>query len=200
MKSKLSAIVLFAVVCVSAHAFGELTFNTGSIGASFCRSQNAFTVFLDGTIFDIHLDFDAGIGAEMNAFKYYVNDTDEGFSLINAALYYRAVRFCKKSWFGPFARINWLDFSENLLSYSTGMRLNISEPLSADFFGTVARFSPPLIFKYVDLETGYMHRNSSDYLYASVTIDVSPLALIMLMALGAEAQYSARSKKLLNSY
>ena len=97
MKSKLSAIVLFALVCVSAHAFGELTFNTGSIGASFCRSQDAFTVFLDGTLLDMHLDFDAGIGAEINAFKYYVNDTDEGFYLINAALYYRAVRFCKKS-------------------------------------------------------------------------------------------------------
>lgn len=200
MKSKLSAIVLFALVCVSAHAFGELTFNTGSIGASFCRSRDAFTVFLDGTIFDIHLDFDAGIGAEINAFKYYVNDTDEGFSLINAALYYRAVRFCKRSWFGPFARLNWLDFSENLLSYSTGLRLNISEPLSADFFGTPVRFSPPLIFKYVDLETGFIHRNKSDYLYASVTVDVSALAAILLMAFETQARDSVRLKNAAYSY
>lgn len=200
MKSKLSAIVLFAVVCVSAHAFGELTFNTGSIGASFCRSQDAFTVFLDGTIFDMHLDFDAGIGAEINAFKYYVNNTDEGFSLINAALYYRAVRFCKKSWFGPFARINWLDFSENRLSYSAGLRLNISGTFNADFYGTPVRFSPPLIFKYVDLETGFIHRNKSDYLYASVTVDVSALAAILLMAFETQARDSVRLKNAAYSY
>ena len=200
MKHKVYTIILLTFVSASAHAFGELTFGTGSIGGSICLSQDSFTGFLEGTLLDAHLDFDSGIGAEINAFKYYVNDTDEGFSLINAALYYRAVRFCKRSWFGPFARLNWLDFSENLLSYSTGLRLNISEPLSADFFGTPVRFSPPLIFKYVDLETGFIYRNKSDYLYASVTVDVSALAAILLMAFETQARDSVRLKNAAYSY
>ncbi|MGP1458757.1 MAG: hypothetical protein ACTTKL_05550 [Treponema sp.] len=165
MKSKLSLIILLAFISVAAHAFGELSFTIGSIGGSICRSKDSFTGFLEGTLLDVHLDFDAGIGAEMNALKYYVNDTDDGFSLINAALYYRAVRFYKKSWFGPFARFNWLDFSEKRISYSAGLRLNMSGPFATDFYGTSVRFSPPLIFKYVDFELGYMHRETHPIIF-----------------------------------
>ena len=182
------AAIVFALVSTTAKAVETLTFSSGSIGGAFGYTKNQPTIFLDGSLLDVRLDFDVGIGTEMKLFKYYITESDSGFSFINAEVYYQAVRFYRQSWFGPFIRVNWLDFMQNQIAVSTGLRMNVSGSLNTKFYGAPIRFTPPLIFKYVDLELGYMYRNQMHFIYTAVSVDLSSIVALLIMGLGESAR------------
>lgn len=199
MKVAALAAIVFALVSTTAKAVETLTFSSGSIGGAFGYTKNRPTIFLDGSLLDVRLDFDVGIGTEMKLFKYYITESDSsfsfiitesdsGFSFINAEVYYQAVRFYRQSWFGPFIRVNWLDFMRNQIAVSTGLRMNVSGSLNTKFYGAPIRFTPPLIFKYVDLELGYMYRNQMHFIYTAVSVDLSSIVALLIMGLGESAR------------
>ncbi len=188
MKTIGFALIIFVLLPVTAQSVETLAFSPGSIGGAFGYTKNQPTGFFEGSLFDVRLDFDMGIGTEVKLFKYYITEPDGGFSFLNTEIYYQAVRFYRQSWFGPFVRINWLDFMQNRIAVFTGIRMNVSGSLSTKFYGAPIRFAPPFLFKYVDLEVGYMYRNQTNYAYAAVSVDLSGVLALIIMGLGESAR------------
>jgi hypothetical protein len=180
------AILLCASLFAQAESTG-INFSVGTIGGSWVANPGETFGTINGSLIDIYGNTPIeNLGFEFSPFNYafeFHGLTVSGnidYTILNASLYYEAIRPYGNAFVGPFARINWLDFKDNRPSFAAGLRLCARDALEFDLFGKKVSYGEPVLFNYVNVELGYLRKSGKNNVYLGASVDASLLGAMIL--------------------
>ncbi|HTO16137.1 MAG TPA: hypothetical protein VLZ83_10210 [Edaphocola sp.] len=201
MRIKITIILLF----FSFFTFAEdvkINFSIGGIGGGVESDFNNVYGFINGDFVNAYaFHAPSKLGLEFSPFHYqgnFVNSnssSDFNYSIINLTLFHQTIDINEYSILGPFLRINWLDFNQNIPTYTFGIRFCYRDEFNIDFLGKEVNYQEPLLYKFIDVELGLKYSKSIPKIYFGVNIDTSILSVLIIGGLYSEAEKNTEKVK-----